>query len=373
MRRVTLTAAVIVCAARLEAHSLLVTRGDAVVDRGGVTVRLEVCAEDVVHHQPSLQGSEDAISVASLREAADRHAAALAERLIVLTATGDRLTAGPPRWSMPPCDAESIDLASLRTVFVAYTLSYGSEEPHGFLTFRLVPNDQAIGVAEQIGLWVHGRSGDRGVSIRLTSRGNAETVAVSWEEGRPTAVARDIVDLDDPLNCSPDGGMDGSRFKDLWAEIDLNGPDMWVTIYAPAPLLGTWLPVKRGAEDVLTPAEQTELLAAAVPLLEGALAVTIDGAEVTPSVEWVVLLPAGIRVLEDANGAVGAGNVCFWTARAAVRLRFAGREPPEEVGLEWRLFNNVVLSVPAAIRLDGECVHHTFTTYAPAMTWRRSG
>lgn len=246
-------------------------------------------------------------------------------------------------------------------------LTYPVPAPQTLLTFQFKGEEPPARIPSQIVLLVRGPDQTEGSTLRLTSRGNAETVELCWNSNGAAVVGP--ASLNSGGACAADEERGPARFKDVFAEFDLGEQGVSARVLIPLPLLQTWIELQQRCEDYLEPDEQRKAVPALRDLLRHAIWAEIDGKPVSPASVDLMILHADGRRTDPSNAAVPAG---MWTARLEACLHLSTVDDADRVILRWRLFNNAVLRASAAIRVDGLCREHDLTTYYPIYEWKRA-
>jgi len=217
----------------------------------------------------------------------------------------------------------------------------------------------------QIVLAVRGADQEQGQIVRITSRGNAETVELVRHDGHVT-VRTDEDRGTAGVACAPFDARGSARFKEVFAEIEPEGEGVRVRLSIPLPLLETWmdLPRKQGGSI-----NNGELAAVAGPLrslIEGAIGLEFDGRNIPAEVRSMDLV--GPHSAESPAAAADY-PLSLFTSRVVAELWFPCGSQPRQLILHWKLLNNAVLSAWAAIHCDGVCTEHLFSAYRPDHSW----
>jgi len=340
-------------AAPAHGHTLLMTRGEAVIHADHVAVELQVAAEDLLHWQAISPDADGRISLLSLGDAAERHAATLQRVFVIREAKGNRLTCEPFRAEPSWRSESSADLHELRKLHATYRSICAWSTAPRFLTFQLLMTGSDIGVLWQVVLAVHGADAGHAQALRLTSRGNAETVEIAWRGGQAEILAARIAG-----ECTACADRGVARLKELCADIDIADEAIVVRLSIPLPLLQTWITLPNSDGEFL---DQDSVKEAAYALAARAVAVEFNGK----------LVAAEVGDLRFVSLDRQSSSISLWTGRMSAQLRFRGVVDADRVGLHWNLFNSAVVTATAFIRSDGGCSEHEFSTYQPFHDWHR--
>lgn len=324
-------------------HQLSASTGTVVVGDERITVSQEVPAEDFLHHDPSAMGRSEKCSAAWLQSARTLYEPVVLASLVIRDAEGARLSGRVHSSVITAPREDSFDWILLRHIRATYVLEYATP-PQRFLTFQQHSGDGSPRAVSQLALDVR-RAGERqGRLIRLTSRGNAETLEF------PAGVRED-------------------RFKTVSSIIRAADAGLSVEIHVPLVLLETWRPVMRLDPDFLEPAEQAAACEGLAVYFTDVNRVCFDGVDTAGELMEIAFLPPEADALA---GRSEPQRLSAWTARAAVLTRYQPTYPFATTEFTWGLFNNAVLSSPAFI-FDGECgIEHEFSTYDPRLTLEHS-
>jgi hypothetical protein len=342
-------------AATARGHTLLMTRGEAVIHTDHIAIELQLAAEDLLHWQSISLQADGAIPLVSLREAAERHATTLHDVFVIRDALGNRLVCKPYDTELPWRGEGGIDLHELRKLQATYNSTCAYAAAPRFLTFHLMMRGADIGIHWQVVLAVRGDGESHPQAIRLTSRGNVETIQIAWA-GEGAEVFPQHVDGPECEACDRRGT---AWLKELCADIVIQNDDVYVQLSIPLPLLNTWISLPSRDGEFLNRAEQDSVMEAASALVAGAFTVELDGRP----------LPAEVVQLRLVPLTGSAPRLSLWTGRLAADLRFRSKSTLKQPGMRWKLFNNAVVTGKAAIRNDRSCLEHEFTTYQPLFEW----
>lgn len=330
------------------AHSLLVSRGDAVITSDDVRVTIDVFAEDFLHYEPLQVDADGSLDLAELTAAAERHGVALAGELTVIDGRGARLacvtTTTHPGWS----DNGRVSREELRSLRTRYDLTFRLLTPTPVLTFRSVGSGIRTGVQSQCVLRAGCADSDVHRTLRLTSGGNAEGVELEWSGSTPRLVESTSVsghsDLLMPFD--PHGPL---RFNDVCLDVSLDDEAARATVYIPLPLWESFQPVTRADENRLGADEIDALLRNAAERLRGALAVAGDPGDT----DWPFVVTVDsphISTIGDARTVDTIGSISFWSARLIVRYEPRTLRDGHAPDLSWNLYNELVMSAEAVVR-----------------------
>lgn len=349
----------------VRAHTLLITRGRAVIEPGSVSLELDVDVEDFVHLYGLGADKDGMIGSSSMQEAALRHGDEVGDSLFMWDEAGHQLACEPFHVAMQELEFELLPFGQARKLRLKYASSCLLTKQTRCVTFRLRGYDQNPSLPAQYLLAVQAFEESR--LIQLTSRGNAETIELEWNGDRPS-LKSDRPFQSEAIGCAPWNDRGVERFKEIFVDVDVRSDCMVATLSVPLPMLETWIPVARQGEGQILPAEQKLITRAAQALLENALSVEVGGEKLAP-----VALP--VQVLDIAptheSEAVTITPLGFFTSRVEIEMRFPLAKPVRKSTLRWSLFNNVVLNAHVAIRSQGACEEGQFSTYAPAWEWQQ--
>lgn len=340
------------------AHTLLVSRGTATVHADHVTVEIEVDAEDILHSPDAPTDDPPDGWRATFEKWVVERAAVLSETIILRDGQGRRLPADPYVPHTPPgLAALEPDQHGLRALRIHYRADYRPIAPLRHLSFQAGP-----GRAASIGLWqlvcaVRGAGQSDARIVRLTSRGNVETVRIDRTDDGRVVVSGDGRDARDCFEWLGDG---------LCAEIRAAEDGVHARVEVPLPLLSTWVALPTSDGEYLTVAEQRRVVEALPESWTSPISVRVDDAELLaqpPRFRWV---PSDFDLLVEGEPA----EVSIWNGRFQVEVFFPFRVPPKDLEMQWNLFNNAVPTVRAFLLDESTSAEHTFSTYAPGFHWR---
>lgn len=252
------------------------------------------------------------------------------------------------------------DMRSLRATY-STKFSYPAA-PH-FLTFQLSMDGDCPSVFWQAIFSVHVHGQERVRMIRLTSRGNTETVELRGNDGDVSIVPGDAA-LGSLPTC---GGEGAAGVITPCAYIDFGMKSIEVRITMPLALLQTWIALAAG-DELLGPERQKSARTAIERLLIPALSVESDGRKYVAQVKSVAFL----SIDENEIDPRAEDKACsLLTGRLVTRLHIETSNVLEQADLQWNLFNGAVFSATAVISGNGPTVLHEFSTYQPNYHWQR--
>lgn len=343
-------------------HTLLLSQGEVVIDERAASIELEVSAEDFVHWYGIGPVAGGDFSVRSLRGAAERHALALHQIFTFRDAAGRRLSSEPFNDHLDWPSDGMITTEALRALRAKYTTRFSYPSTPRFLTFQILMDGTSPGVLWQTILSVHGSLQDRGRTLRLTSRGNAETIELRWNDGMPSVLA---TPAPESLACAGEGV---AGLKEVCADIDVGMESVEVRISIPLVLLQTWLTLDGNDDELLDPDEQKSARNVIEPLLGQALIVESEGCNSPGQISDIAFLAIDgnrFNLLSERT------SVSLITGRVTVRLHFETITTLQQAEFHWNLFNNAVLSAGSIIKTNGVTSRHEFSTYQPSYHWQR--
>lgn len=347
---------------QLRAHTLLITRGSAIIEPGKVALELDVNVEDFIHRYGLGADNDGMIASKAVREAAMRHGDELGDSLFVWDDAGNRLACEPFHFGVQELEFESLPFGEVRKVRLRYTSSCPLPSPCQSLTFRLHQYDQNLSQPAQCLLVVQDSVQSR--DLQLTSRGNAETVELDWSDERPCLRTQQRRP-GESVACAPFSDRGAARFKEIFVDVDVCKDFVEAKLSVPLPLLETWITLSREHEAQVLPMEQLSMAKAVRTLAESALQVEVGGSRLAHE-------PMQIRVLglgPTDEFPAEATPLGFFTSRVEVVSRFPLGRPVQELSLRWNLWNGVVLNAQAAIRSGNVCKAGEFSTYLPVVHW----
>jgi hypothetical protein len=354
-----------VLAAPLDAHTVLRTQGQAVIESNRIMVTLEVSPENFAHQYGLTPGERGTVDMDSLLAVARRHADNLTATLQLWDEGGEPLVGEPFDLGAQHPGPSAIPWMQLRAMRLRYTASYLLPSGRHFLTLRMGPTEQISAIAR---IWViEVRTAGDGARrrIQLTSRGNTETLELRWSGDRPELRPQEFVAKEEAA-CAAFQDRGALRFHDILVDVEAMPDEIRVRSSIPLPLVETWISAQRLREGSLDTEEQSRLLAAAQPLLSAAVELESGSRRLTPS-----SLELQLRSANMAPGGVSGPpeSIGYFTSRLEALQRFPVPEPAQRLTVSWKLFNSAVLSARAAIRAGGRCTPREFTSYSPTLTW----
>ncbi len=365
---VVATAALATDAAR--AHSISLGRGEIVVEPNAATAALLMPGGDLLH---AILPTTQALSPAELDEHLQRYAQQLAVRLAVLDAAGAPAAGVVGDARFEPADRERYSLDDLRNGRIACRVRYALAARPDYLTLRLAPSPGGPSHAAQLALAVRTAERPAPLTVVLTSRGNAETLGLSWAQATATAPAAGV--------RAPE------CFRHVLGTLAVADNVATLDVLIPLPILETFVNVPRCRGEVVTPQEQAAIAPALHQFFRAHALLEVGGRQVPPDVTSLTWLsPAdaerAARVeTADASTAAEAtpppGAATASTAQpcavagGCVRatLRFSGDGSLTPGALRWDFFNALVLEGRVTLVAAGRRSVHQLTTYAPTLAW----
>ncbi|RJP37890.1 MAG: hypothetical protein C4547_05300 [Phycisphaerales bacterium] len=394
----TILGAAIAASAALPAwaHTISTLRGVGVIEDGRLTLTLSGAADDYLHDRRLLP-VDGGYALHDVEACAARRAEGLLERLIVRDGHGRRIE-GRLKAARVAAASERVSGDELRRTLVEYVLEYDVSRAGRYLSFQQRPTDGAGALGTRIAIAVRSAGGGGTNELTLTTGGNVEVV--TWER-RPPAGNDDppavgpVADTppETPSSWHPAGAhapcdrrafVLTDAFKTLRGVVAIEDEKVRVSVYVPAPMIETWMPLPRAERDFLDPAEQDAAAARFARFCAERIRLCIDGSR-----------PALVGGDNDAsdlilgdratNGKVAArflnvgdiepevtaapARLSYWTSRILVRMEYALHPPADRVDVEWTLFNSVVVVAPVLLVAGGKCVELDVSTYQPSVRW----
>lgn len=342
-------------------HTLLISQGEVALEECGASVELEIAVEDFVHWYGVGPDSQGDISTEAARGILERHALALHRIFVIRDAAGIPLPSEPFGFHLDWPSENRLTFGELRSQRARYSTRFSYPCAPRFLTFQLLMGADTPSVYWQAILGVHGMKEEGSSVVRLTSRGNAETIELRWS--------------DKHARLAPTSGLESScaaegvgGLKHVCADIDVQMEFIEVQIAIPLSLIPTWFVPAGNDDEFLDPEEQKSARGQIEALLTDALIVENEGRRYSGALMEMAFLPLDADNL-DSHGEVR--RVCMLTGRVSARIRFGPFASLEQADFQWNLFNNAVLSVTAMIGDSGSPVRHEFSTYRPRYHWQR--
>jgi len=337
------------------AHSVIITRGEVMIDEGSLHVVLRLNGEDLLHERRIEFNDDDTVSVSSVTYAAEQLTESLAARLAVRDDRGEELQIGstsctlsqPPPSPIWPSDVNEIELSCS----VAYALS--REMNYVSLQQRL---DQPIKAGPVQFVLAVRRKQEAPRALRISDRGNVEIVLL---KPAPTAGVRsgecDIATFtnEDPLTS-------------IRAVMTITDGGVRVDAIIPLTILKSWIELRNADRDFITSAEQLALTERVEALLESKNPLEINGKPAETKKTVVNFLDLGELAPRGEPR-----RLSVWTTRL-IASRFYDSATVDDVKLTWTLFNASVLSANALIVDDKGCTDSDFSSYSPTLRWTRS-
>ncbi len=355
-------------------HSFSIGRGTADVSRDRIVLTLETDAADLLRHG-GFRPAEGGFTRTHLERAVARHERWLLDVIVIRDASGAPLRGRILDSACRPMPGESFGYETLHQTHVIHMLKYETPEPVSLLTFQLRGSDgPAAGPAQWV-LAVRSRENSDVRVIRLTSRGNAETLSFGWIDGRAGqgAVAQSNNGPPPgppPSHTAPEQKAGDERFGSIQAVVRMDEAEVRCDVYLPLVLAETWMAINRADRDFVSPAEFAPAEERLCALVASRNELAIDGA--APAAGGVSAEFLGPEEFV-ADGNQPRRRLSAWTARVAITQRFAVKTPPNELELAWGLFNGMVLTADATVVCGESSEKRRISTYDPVLKWSRGG
>ncbi len=326
------------------AHQFSIAQGTATVHADRVAIVLEFNGEDLRHVDGSPPPSDAGGLSTWIDNASQQHGQVVCDRLIVRDIDGNSISGRVLETKVRKTGGDSTDVDRLRDVRVVHSLSYPLRERASLLTFQQ-STDSATSLRTQWIMAVRVDGEERERIVRLTSQGNAETLAF---------------DSCDKLTVDVPPPMRDEKFRSMYVIVRHQEHGMTLDLFAPLTIVETFVPTSRRNPDYVEMDEQTSILAAWEKLVASRVDV-IRGEEpmrgaVTAS-EFAPPCPS------DSDSDSSTRRVSAYSARVHAQFEFA--DAPSTAELTWKLFNNLVLNVPLFIEQETVPIVAELTTYAP--------
>jgi hypothetical protein len=349
---VAATGLIPLCSRSIRAHVISIGRGTVVVHPDHFTVELKVAAEDFVHYfGPGTTPSLPLVSEAIQRVAA-RHADQFLEHLVIRQSEGIRLYGRLVSQTMDPALNANSDGERLRSLRVNYVFEYALKYPPRYLSFQQSQSEGIVTLPSQLYLDVRPVGSDDLQVIRLTNGGNVETLKFNWPGnggGRPSI-----------------GRVD--ELQAVTAYVDVGDNDVRVTIEIPLPVLETFLSVERADRDFLEVSEQLAAMPRLRAFFQGRNPILINGRALNASDTKLEFLDIDSSGLETSTHSTRLGA---WMTRVKVIQSYKPNSRPDQIELQWNLFNPAVLEAEAILACNGRRSNHRISTYEPTLRWSR--
>jgi hypothetical protein len=314
----------------------------------------------VLHFGDLRVEQDDRVKADDFVAAFRRHRGRLANGIAVIDERGTHAVGRVVDQATHVPAGEWISIDSLQQLRLPVHLTYTTTGPPRFLTLRTSPESELGRVPWQAGLAVRVGDAPRR-SIRLTSGGNAETIALDAPSSAPVAPA-DASPASASCKCGRTADEAVDRFREILADVATSDDGLLVRISVPVPVLETWERIARANGDVLTADERNDALPAATERVAQRVTVIADGRERVGDVVSSRFAPADDPP-EDAEG-----PSCVWTTRLVTELQFPTDAPGENAVIHWSLFNSAVLRARALLHGPDVCCERLPSTYEP-MVW----
>ena len=339
-------------------HAMLVSRGTATIHSEHVTLAIEINAEDFLHAPQMRPDAQGKYPTETLRDLISGKAEQLSETIILRDGRGRRLPAYPYTLQTPlDLSIERLTPQNMRRMRIHYHADYRLSDPIHHLSFQAALQQGTLIVAWQLTCVVRAAGQPDARTIRLTSRGNIETVKIIRT---PQGVAVATGGADAAMGCADRIG------EGLCADIRIQEDGLHARIEVPLPLLSTWMSLPTTDDEYLTVFEQQQTVNALGDPWKNALVVRMDAVEVAAQSLKFTWIPLDAE--SDGSMELG-GDVSIWNGRLRVELHFPTNGFPASLELRWNLFNHSALTAHAYLRSGQTVTEHEFSTYAADYHW----
>ncbi len=359
-----------------QAHTILLSRGSAVVHDDRVSVELEIGGEDFLHLY-RIRATADGYYASDVRAAAERHRDRLLERFILRDAAGNRLGGQVNGMQFEAGGSERVGFSELKRLTAKYSLEFPLPSPPRFLTFQQAIADENAAGPSQLVLSVMSAGDVTERLVQLTSRGNAETV----EFGLPSMQIADVRNGGCPAGRDECRAFFASaeRFTAIQAAVRSDAEELVLTVSMPLTTLTTFMPLPRREVDFLHADEAKTVAQQFRELVASRIKLRAADALVAQQLGRVVFLAPADEVLPpdgfDAGNVAVPDRLGFWSGRVALSLRYPiPPSAPFQVHLEWDLFSPEALNA-TIWRLDsaGAGQEHVLMPGSAILSWTHGG
>ena len=173
------------------AHQISLIRGEAVVYRDKIDLKLNVLPEDVLLSAGSLNIVSGRVAKADILRATEMHPAFLLDGLVILDEDGRRLTGKILKVELPALTDEGILADDLLATTIVYRVEYPLAKIPARLSFQHHFNTKAFAMPVIAQLTVTREGLTYGTMMQVPEGENAETVTFDWTEtpGSPTTAS----------------------------------------------------------------------------------------------------------------------------------------------------------------------------------------
>lgn len=353
------------------AHQFSFAHGTVTIHVDRIDVVIEFDGEDL-SHLPGAPTDDREEFAAWLEQAAETHHERVLGRLILRDVDGRRLPVDRARSSHSITSRTSLPKASWTDVRLVERLVFPISAPPLLLTFQMSPDGELSGLRSQWVLAVHGPQEERERLVRLTSGGNAETIELSAPDTTGTCLtAQQALPAD--VNASAEfesfvfSMLQQRKYTGITAVLRETTSGLTLDVYAPLPLVETFITTSRSNADFVEVDEQRVILSRWNELVASRVQFKIDDRLPLASLQHQAFLAPDAA---DASAAAAPRRLGAFTARTMLRYSLPVADPSASCELTWNLFNSSVLNADVIYASSFHSIVRELSTYSPILRIR---
>lgn len=323
-------------------HPVSIVNADIFVQRFKTTMRLECYAEDLDLLQGVVPMDDGFYDSTELQDAHQDHAKFLAEKIELISSSGEKLV--PQITNIAPFEIpeEGIQQGNLMSYRLQYELEYKYEEPPEFLTI----NQRLIGEGMLLPSELQFVIQQAGEEVRGMIKPDMPRV-FSFDWSNPLSDDASEEERKKWFEAQQDRTLGIASFSSVYSFIYITDTEVRLEVLLPLYALGSFIDLNNVDESFLEIEEQD----AVKPLIEALLGseqieVKIDGVGVEPVFDRIDF--QSLEKLDFMTNAPRA-KVSMYNGRVGIIMSYSTKSPPQEVSVKWDVFNEVVQSVDTRI------------------------
>lgn len=341
------------------AHQISLIRGEALVHRDKIDLKLDVLPEDLLLSAGQFNVVNDRVAKVDIVKAAEVHPKLLLEGLIILDEDGHRLAGRIAKVELPKLTDDGILLADLIATTIVYRVEFPLSKPPARLSFQHNLNTASNVTAAVVHLAVAREGLTHWTMMQVPEGENAETVTFDWTQAGSAAAAFTGA----PVMNLPAVEVTGTFLY-------IGNDEVRIEILIPLSMVESWVPVARANREVFELSEQAEARTALDKFFIEQNEMKIDGVLVKPELDRL-----SFYGIENMDFSVRPQNkrLLAATTRVGAILTYSTKGAPHEVDLKWTLFSNKEPAVRAVVFAYDKGSRILFSPDKPTFVWNNPG
>lgn len=323
-------------------HPVSIVNADIFVQRFKTTMRLECYAEDLDLLQGVVPMEDGFYDSEELLEAHQDHAKFLAEKIELIGSDGEKLVAKVTSIGPFEIPEEGIMQGNLMNFRLKYELEYKYEEPPEFLTI----NQKLIGEGMLLPSELQFVILQAGEEVKGMIKPDMPRV-FSFDWSNPLSEDASDEERKKWFEAQQDRTLGIASFSSVYNFIYITDNEVRLEVLVPLYALGSFIDLGNADENFLEIEEQD----AVKPLIEALfgsdqIEVKIDGVVVPPVFDRIDF--QSLEKLDFMTNAPRA-RVSMYNGRVGIIMSYSAKSPPQEVSVNWDVFNEVVQLVDTRV------------------------